>query len=267
MVFRNIALTLKFCYTAFAKVLLKFPHSKQKGTCRQMKNQRITVFAGHYGSGKTNIAVNYALYLKKENIAKKVTVADLDIVNPYFRTNDSARSLTENGIRLISSAYANSNIDAPAMAAETMTIFDDTSQYGVIDLGGDDRGALAIGRYKKRLGEQISKNILLVVNIYRPLSRTPAEINEIKSEIETAAGFKFTGIINNSNLGAKTRAYDVLNSVPVIDEVSSLLRLPVEATCADIKLLAELTGKIPDLFGLKINTPLVLQNTLATDEK
>ena len=106
-------------------------------------SKRITIFAGHYGSGKTNIAVNFALGLREEH--DKVSIADLDIVNPYFRTKDSEKILAEKGIRLISSEYANSNVDVPALPAEAYSIIDDLSVRAVIDVGGDDRGALALG--------------------------------------------------------------------------------------------------------------------------
>ena len=101
--------------------------------------KRITIISGHYGSGKTNIAVNYALLLAKEN--KKVCIADLDIVNPYFRTKDSAAVLEMAGVDLISPQYANSNVDLPALPAESYRLVRDKSIYGIMDIGGDDRGA------------------------------------------------------------------------------------------------------------------------------
>ena len=107
--------------------------------------KRVTIFSGHYGSGKTNIAVNYALKLAAEG--KKTSLADLDIVNPYFRSKDSEKILSDAGIRFISSEYANSNVDVPALPAEAYAITDDKSSYSVVDVGGDDRGALALGRY------------------------------------------------------------------------------------------------------------------------
>ena len=110
-----------------------------------MEHKRITLFAGHYGSGKTNIAVNYAMRLADEG--KKVCIADLDIVNPYFRTKDSEQELTEKGITLISPRYANTNVDLPALPAESYRIVQDRSIFGVVDIGGDDRGAYALGRF------------------------------------------------------------------------------------------------------------------------
>ena len=110
-----------------------------------MEHKRLTLFAGHYGSGKTNIAVNYALMLAKEG--KKVCIGDLDIVNPYFRTKDSARQLEEAGVDLISPQYANTNVDLPALPAEAYRLVQDLDSYAVADIGGDDRGAYALGRY------------------------------------------------------------------------------------------------------------------------
>ena len=134
-----------------------------------MESKRITVFAGHYGSGKTNIAVNYALKLRKE--FDRVDIADLDIVNPYFRTKDSEKQLEKRGIHLISSEYANSNVDVPAMPSEAYAIIDDTSLRAVIDVGGDDRGALALGRYAPDILAENDYEMVFVANFYRPLTR------------------------------------------------------------------------------------------------
>ena len=110
-----------------------------------MEHKRLTLFAGHYGSGKTNIAVNYAMLLADEG--KRVCIADLDIVNPYFRTKDSESELSDKGVTLICSEYANTNVDVPAIPAESYRIVQDKSCYSVIDIGGDDRGAYALGRF------------------------------------------------------------------------------------------------------------------------
>lgn len=223
-----------------------------------MKDERITIFAGHYGSGKTNIAVNYALELRKRYEKHKIAIADLDIVNPYFRTKDSVRLLAENSIHVITSDYANTNLDVPAMPGEAMSIFDDKTLYGVVDLGGDDRGAVAIGRYKSHIENEVSKNIILVVNCYRPLSRNAVEIISIKKEIEAAAGFRFNGIVNNSNLGADTSEADIIKSAEIIKEVAEICVLPVFMTCVDKRFLRILEGRIPNLFGLNLSIPQML---------
>ena len=101
-----------------------------------MQYKRLTLFAGHYGSGKTNIALNYARWLKRQGLP--VTIADLDIVNPYFRTKDSEAALKEEGIGLICSEFANSNVDLPAMPKEVYGLVNDPTVYGVLDIGGDN---------------------------------------------------------------------------------------------------------------------------------
>ena len=149
-----------------------------------MEHKRLTLFAGHYGSGKTNIAVNYALYLAKEG--KKVCIADLDIVNPYFRTKDSAKELDAAGIDLISPQFANSNVDLPALPAEAYRLVTDRQTYGIMDIGGDDRGAYALGRYVPSILEENDYRMIFVANCYRPLTRTPEEALEVMREIEEA---------------------------------------------------------------------------------
>jgi len=217
----------------------------------KVKDERITIFAGHYGSGKTSIAINYAIGLKNR-IGHGVALADLDIINPYFRANNAGKILSKSGVNLITPAYAGTNLEAPSIPDRAVSLFDDKNIYGVIDLGGDDRGAVAIGRYKKRILDEESKNILLVINCYRPLSRNACDIANIKNEIEASAGFCFTGIVNNSNLGGDTRPADLLGSLEVIAEASDLCSLPVMMTCADNRLATELQGKIPGLFGLRL---------------
>ena len=116
-----------------------------------MQSKRMTLFAGHYGSGKTNIAVNYALYLK--SLGENVVIADLDIVNPYFRTRDSLEELNNAGIKLISSAFANSNVDLPALPQDVYSLLDKRDEKAIMDIGGDDRGAYALGRYADAIKE------------------------------------------------------------------------------------------------------------------
>ena len=160
-----------------------------------MEYKRLTLFAGHYGSGKTNIALNYALWLRRQGL--KVTVADLDIVNPYFRTKDGAAQLEAAGVRLISSDYANSNVDLPALPGEAYSLVDDKSACGVIDVGGDDRGALALGRYVPGIREENDYEMLFVLNKARPLTRTLDDALEVFYEIEAACGLPFTATLPN----------------------------------------------------------------------
>ena len=215
-----------------------------------MQHKRLTLFAGHYGSGKTNIAVNYALQLAREG--KAVCIADLDIVNPYFRTKDSAKVLEEAGVSLISPQFANTNVDLPALPAENYRLVADKSIYGIMDIGGDDRGAYALGRYVPAMKAEDNYRMIFVANCYRPLTRTPEDAMEVMAEIEAACGVKFTDIINNSNLGSESTAETVLKSVEFVEKLSSLSGLPVFATTAVTEVAAELNGKIPNVLPLQL---------------
>ena len=194
------------------------------------KYKRVTLFAGHYGSGKTNIAVNFALKMRKE--IEKIKIADLDIVNPYFRTKDSAKELNDAGIELISPSFANTNVDLPALPAEIYSLVQQKDFYAVMDIGGDDRGAYALGRYRDSILEENNYEMIFVANFYRPLTRTVDEAIEVMREIESASGIPFTAIINNSNIGADTTAQTVLETVGKAEELSRKTNLPVIFTSA-----------------------------------
>ena len=215
-----------------------------------MEPKRVSLFAGHYGSGKTNIAVNYAFLLKK--MGKEVTVADLDIVNPYFRTKDSEKELSEAGIPLISSAFANSNVDLPALPQELYSLVERQDRYAVLDIGGDDRGALALGRYVPFILEENNYEMFFVVNFYRPLTTTAEEAMEVMHEIEDACKMRFTAIINNSNIGNETTARDVLATFEETEELSRLSGLPVRMTTVTAQ-VAEDMKEVENIL------PMVLQ--------
>ncbi len=215
-----------------------------------MESKRITLFAGHYGSGKTNIAVNYALQLKKEG--KPVVIADLDIVNPYFRTKDSEKELSEAGIRLISSEYASSNVDLPALPQDVYSIVDNNTEYAVMDIGGDDRGAYALGRYADSIKKENNYEMFMVINMYRPLTRDVESTLEVMAEIEAACSMKFTAIVNNSNIGEETTVQDVLDSLDYAQKVSEATGLPIRLTTVDEKLYNNLCGRVENIMPLRL---------------
>ncbi len=187
--------------------------------------KRITLFFGHYGSGKTNIAINYALHLKKQ--FDKVAIADIDIVNPYFRTKDSEAGLTEAGIKVISLPFANTNVDLPALPPEVYGLVQDKTTVAVMDIGGDDRGAYALGRYTPYLLEEKDYEAVFVANFYRPLTKTAEEAFEVLQEIEGACGIKMTAIVNNSNIGVETTEADVKKTDAEAQKLSQIAGIPV----------------------------------------
>ena len=224
-----------------------------------MKAKRITLFAGHYGSGKTNIALNYARRLR--SVGERVTVADLDIVNPYFRTKDSAAELAAEGIDLVVSDYANSNVDFPALPKGIYSLVADPHDGApdpsprtcvVMDIGGDDRGALALGRYVPDIRAENDYEMLAVINAARPLTRTPTDTLDVLAEIAAAANLPFTGIVNNTNLGQETTAADVLGSLAYAEEVSMRSGLPIRFTSFAARLAPELASRVPGPLPLEI---------------
>ena len=215
-----------------------------------MDFKRIVLLAGHYGSGKTNIAVNLAFYLKK--FRERVAVADIDIVNPYFRSKDSIRELQAAGIRMIASEYAGTNVDVPALPQEMYSVIDDRGLSAVIDLGGDDRGALAMGRWRDAILEEDNYEMLFVINRFRPLTRDAASAIEVMHEIEAASGMRFTAVVNNSNIGNETTAEDVLGSRAYAEEVCRMANLPLKMTTVHESLFEELRDKIENLYPLSL---------------
>ena len=213
--------------------------------------KRITLFAGHYGSGKTNIALNYARHLKKA-AGTKVAIADLDIVNPYFRTKDSKDALAADGIELVVSEFANSNVDFPALPKETYALLAEQDKLLVIDVGGDDRGALALGRYVDDIRASNDYEMLGVINFSRPLTRTPEDAVEVLREIEYACKLPFTGLVNNTNLGQESSVANVLESMELAKRTAELMNIPLRFTCVPRSLEPELRGKIENLFALDI---------------
>ena len=211
-------------------------------------NRRITLFAGHYGSGKTNIALNFA------HAVKPCVLADLDIVNPYFRTKDSAAALAADGIGLVVSEYANSNVDFPAMPKETYALVADRTTRVIVDVGGDDRGALALGRYVDDIRAEGDYDMLAVVNASRPLTETPADTVEVLREIEAACQLPFTAIVNNTNLGQETTAETVRASRPYAEAVAKLMNLPIRFTSCRADLYDALAPEFSadGLFPLQI---------------
>ena len=188
-------------------------------------SSKIYITVGHYGSGKTEFSVNYALELKKSH--DNVILVDLDIVNPYFRSNDARSLLESNGITVIAPDYAGTNVDIPVLPAEIMRIFNEKDAKIILDVGGDDDGAIALGRYKQFF-DKADYEMSLVVNTKRPLSKTVAEIIEMKENIETASRLKVTNIISDTNIADETTKDIIIRGYEITKEAAQKLNLPVK---------------------------------------
>jgi len=217
--------------------------------------KHITLLCGHYGSGKTNVAVNMAFELKKQY--ENTAIADLDIVNPYFRTRDSEKELEDAGIRVICSKYAGTNLDAPALPPEMYSITGNREMKTIVDVGGDDRGALALGRLSAAIVAEGDYEMLMVINCHRPLTRDAESTLEVMREIEAACRIPFTGLVNNSNIGRETTAETILASTAYAEDVSRATGLPVVFTSVREDLEKELSHKIQNIFPLKLQKSIV----------
>jgi RecA/RadA recombinase len=203
--------------------------------------KKITIITGHYGSGKTNLSVNLAVKAAEEG--KKVAVVDLDLVNPYFRTADFKQLFEDKGIKLIAPDFANTNLDVPSIQfdVEQLAASEDCL---IIDVGGDDAGATALGRYAEALLEMLPGDIdmLYVINQRRTLTSNADEAVTLMYEIEAASRMKHTAIVNNTNLGCETSSEIIAESAEFADRVAEKTGLPLAFTTCPEE-LCSLTGK------------------------
>ncbi|MEF9987631.1 MAG: hypothetical protein RR632_06715 [Christensenella sp.] len=185
--------------------------------------KKFNIFAGNYGSGKTEISLNTALALSKK---QQTTLVDMDVVNPYFRSAESEELLAENGVRLIAPPFANTNVDVPALSAEVMAAFE--SETAVFDAGGDPVGAAALGGLFQKFDARRDEVMLYyVVNARRPLQQTAEEIIEMMNQISSRIRLKVDGLINNTNLARETTVADLLHGQKICEEVSEKTGVPI----------------------------------------
>lgn len=209
--------------------------------------KRLTIILGHYGCGKTNLSLNIALDLASRG--ESVTIADMDVVNPYFRTGDYKELLQSRGIRVAAPIFVSTNLDNPSLPAAMDTIFEPGDDRVVCDVGGDDAGAFALGRYSAKINSIEDKEICYVINRFRSLTSTPEECAQILREIESASRIRATAVINNSHLQGLTTTEDIISSVDFAEQTARLLGLPLKFTAVENRLINELN--LPNLYGVK----------------
>ncbi|WP_352169483.1 ATP-binding protein [Proteiniborus sp. MB09-C3] len=194
-----------------------------------LNDNRIRIIVGHYGSGKTEFAVNYAVKLSE--LGKKVVLADLDVVNPYFRSREKTDELEKLGIKVIGSSIKGSAVDVPSVSAEVYGPLQDESVEAILDVGGDPAGARALGRYHSFF-EKGKYDMLFVINANRPETQTLENVEKYIRDIERASRAKVTGLINNTHLLKSTTLEDVLSGQKLVEEVSDALNIPVKYVAA-----------------------------------
>ena len=226
------------CYNMFRILFLKVKDIMK----------RINIITGHYGSGKTNLSVNLAL--KAAEQGKSVAVVDLDLVNPYFRTADFRNLFEEKGIKLIAPDFANTNLDVPSVQFDVEQLAS-SEDCLIIDVGGDDAGAAALGRYSGALlNMQEDFDMFYVINQRRYLTDNADSAVALMYEIETAARMKHTAIVNNTNLGNETNADIIDSSAEFAGEISQKTGLLVRFTTCPENIVSDVKTK--DIFPVKV---------------
>jgi len=214
----------------------------------------ITLVTGHYGSGKTNLSVNLALDLKRRG--RDVVLVDLDIVNPYFRSADFGGLMEREGIQLLTPLYANTNLDIPALTPQISAAFSLPGKALVVDVGGDDSGAIALGRYAPAIAAW-DYRMLYVVNAYRYLRDGVDDTVSLLGEIEAASRLKVSGVVNNSNLAGETSPQDVLDSLPYAESCAAQCGVPLVAHAVRRETARELEGRLEHVYpvGIYVRAP------------
>lgn len=210
---------------------------------------RLLIVTGHFGTGKTEFSVNLALALARAG--EKVMMADLDIVNPYFRSRERREVLEAAGVRLITSSQDSENADMPSLPAEILTVLEDRSYRGVLDIGGDPDGARVLARYQPKITAE-DYQLLFVSNANRPEVRKAEDAISYLRCIEEVTGLTCGGIVNNTHLCGETTAEEILRGAELARSISEKTGIPVLCHTAEERLIPELTALAEPIFPITI---------------
>jgi len=192
--------------------------------------KRIKIFVGSFGSGKTEIAINYSIYCRKNH--SQVAIVDLDIVNPYFRTREAKDTLNLKGIKVISPEGEMAYADLPLISPEIKGLIQNSDYYLILDVGGDDVGTVVLGNFKSFI-KDLDYEMLIVVNSYRPFTQDIPQIQQMVQEIENSSRLKVSGIISNPNLSSQTNIEAIKKGHILIRQAAQKLKMPIKFICID----------------------------------
>ena len=187
-------------------------------------SERIAIFTGHFGSGKTEMAINYSIASARRG--NKTVIVDLDIVNPFFRTTEKKDILEREGVEVISPVFAGTGLDIPSLPPQIYSVFQNKEYKVVFDVGGDDIGATALGRFYPYFKPEAYR-MYYVINVHRPLSNNKQDIIDLLGSIESHSRLGVTHLINNSNLSYETTICDIMEGQPIVEQVSKELNIPI----------------------------------------
>lgn len=218
-------------------------------TADHICTHRLSIITGHYGTGKTEFAVNLALQLAA--LGKQVMLADLDIVNPYFRSRERKAVLENAGIRLVASSQACTDADVPALPAELLTILENREVTGVLDIGGDPVGARVLARFHEKITAE-DYQLIYVLNANRPEVRHVDAAVEYLRSIEAVTGLTCTGIVNNTHLCGETTPAEIRKGAALAAQVSEKTGIPVLCHVALDRFVPELSDLSEPVFPITI---------------
>ena len=195
-----------------------------------MMSKRIKIFVGSFGSGKTEIAINYSIYFRKSHT--QVAIVDLDIVNPYFRTREEKNALNLKGVKVVAPEGKLTYADTPLISPEIKGLIQNSDYHLILDVGGDDTGTVVLSNFKSFI-EGSDYEMLLVVNPYRPFTQSVPQIQQMAQEIENSSRLKISGIVSNPNLSGQTDEKIIKKGHILIKQAAQKLNLPIKFICID----------------------------------
>lgn len=219
----------------------------------KLPSSRVIVIVGNYGSGKTELSLNLALKMAERG--EQVTLVDLDIVNPYFRSSERTALLQEHGIKVYAPSFAMTTVDVPSLPADIQAVFADKTRRVIFDVGGDDTGAAALGRYKPYF-DQDDVTVLFVVNAFRPLSGEADGVCDLITRVANRSRLQPDFLVNNANVAWETKKEDLDRGEALLQKVSERLNLPIGYLCAKEDIMAQLPTS---LSGERITIEILMR--------